>query len=224
MQMNKINLDAIGAELKRPFETMLIGEFGTMQMMLYLCEGAMQPHRHLDHEEIFMVHEGIITLETERGEVNLHAEEVVRMPRGVGHTSMSVLPSLVLLWRPHPNALRTNGHNRLVGLKEKGGLPKVRVRDIMTRVLSAHEPRKVIGFHGYEMALTWCVGMGPWQSVHEAAGEPIWALRGSCVIDMEEGAIPMQQADLIVAPPGTRYRLSAPTEGAQVLRIIPARV
>ncbi len=67
MPLEKLNLKDVARRLDRPFAMIDMALVGDIMVSLYLCQGTLAWHRHLDQDELFWVHQGVILLETERG-------------------------------------------------------------------------------------------------------------------------------------------------------------
>ena len=93
-----------------------------LALSIYLCQGTMPLHRHLDQDELFLVHSGTISLESEWGTAILRPGELAVAPKGVGHRSSSLLRSLVLLLQPRLMVNRRNGDRLLFALIDMGHL------------------------------------------------------------------------------------------------------
>ncbi|MGQ9802481.1 MAG: hypothetical protein ACUVSH_01380 [Anaerolineae bacterium] len=118
MPLEKLNLKDIARRLDRPFAMIDMALVGDIMVSLYLCQGTLAWHRHLDQDELFWVHQGVILLETERGEVRLRPGEMSVVHKGLAHRSSSPFPSTVLLLRCTVLPERKNGRRVLYGTRE----------------------------------------------------------------------------------------------------------
>src|SRR3989304_1647001 len=100
MPLNVVNISAVANRIGRPFAMISVTAVGDLALSVYICQGLIDWHKHLDEDELFLVHEGVITLETERGSLTLHSEELAVIPKGVGHRSGSALRPAVVRLRP----------------------------------------------------------------------------------------------------------------------------
>ena len=97
--LKKLNVSQAAAQLDEPFSMTHIASVGDILVSVYICQGTLEWHRHLDTDELFWAHEGTILLESEWGEVQLRPDELAVVPKGVGHRSGSGLRASVLLMR-----------------------------------------------------------------------------------------------------------------------------
>lgn len=118
MPLEKLNLKDVARRLDRPFAMVDMALVGDIMVSLYLCQGMLAWHRHLDQDELFWVHQGVILLETERGEVRLRPGEMSVVHKGLAHRSGSPFPSTVLLLRCSVLPERKNGRRFLYGTRE----------------------------------------------------------------------------------------------------------
>jgi len=114
------NVAKIAAELDKPFSMINVGYVDDLLVSVYICEGVLDWHRHVDIDELFWVHEGRLVLESERGEARMGAGELAVVPKGTRHRSRSSERATVLLIRcglvPH----RKNGRRQLYVADEAG--------------------------------------------------------------------------------------------------------
>src|SRR5258706_12266589 len=110
MTLEKVNLAEAANRIEQPFRVVQLATIGDLALSVYVCQGQVNWHRHLDEDELFLVHEGVVALDTERGRLTLHSEELAGVPKGGGHRSGSPLRSVVVLVRPIVLTNRTNGH------------------------------------------------------------------------------------------------------------------
>lgn len=118
MPLEKLNLKDVARRLDRPFAMIDMALVGDVTVSLYLCQGTLAWHRHLDQDELFWVHQGVISLETEKGEVRLRPGEMAIVHKGLAHRSSSPFPSTVILIRCTVMPERKNGRRFLYGTRE----------------------------------------------------------------------------------------------------------
>jgi len=208
MSLTVLNLSAVAQRLERPFAMAALATIGDLALSLYICQGQVNWHRHLDEDELFLVHEGVIGLETERGNMTLHAEELAVVPKGVAHRSGSTLRSVVVLIRAAVLTERKNGH-RSRALDTDPPLEKVRLARASAMLTTPYQPVALARVESFDVLLTLAHGFGP----QEAAPGPgaLWlAVRGSAGIETDEGAgARLEAGEFAVVPAGAAYRLHA---------------
>ena len=208
MPLQTANLVAIAAELQQPFTLRPVASVGHLVVCVYVCQGQLEWHKHLDEDELFLVQEGVIALETERGQFNLHAEELAVVPKGVLHRSGSMLRATVLLIRPTGYTERTNGQRHFYSTGEEPPLEKVRLARLAT---ATAEPYRLVALgqvEDYEVLMAVGRGMGADQTA-PATGSFWLAVRGELRIETHEGDVTELRAnEMTVIPAGTRYRFT----------------
>lgn len=208
MSLRVIDLNAIAAKLERPFAMSSLATVGDLSLSAYLCQGQMSWHKHLDEDELFLVHEGVVVLDTHRGKLTLHSEEVAVVPKGVSHRSSSRLRSIVLLLRPSVLTERKNGH-RTHPVDTDPPLEKVRLARVLTTMTEPYRPTALARVEDYALLLVSAQGEGPAQ-VAPAYGALWLVVRGSLtVIVNSDDTHSLAAGSLVVVPGGTPYRLSA---------------
>jgi len=131
--LNKINVIEALAHVEQPFTLVPVARVGSLVMHAYVCQGAVEWHKHIDNDELFLVRQGWIVLESEWGNVTLKPDEMVVVPKGVGHRSGSQLRAVVLLVQPAAMADRKNGHRRIFAIPRENELVKFKLMDVASR-------------------------------------------------------------------------------------------
>ncbi|RPI53496.1 MAG: cupin domain-containing protein, partial [Chloroflexi bacterium] len=123
--LDKVSIIEQSGHLTEPFTMMDLVQIDDLTLSIFLCQGTLPFHRHVDQDELFLVHSGTISLESDWGTAVLRPGELSVVPKGVGHRSSSLLRSLVLLLQPRLMVNRRNGHRRLFAAKDSGRLEKL---------------------------------------------------------------------------------------------------
>ncbi|MCC7361791.1 MAG: hypothetical protein IT317_20075 [Anaerolineales bacterium] len=202
-----INLSAAANRVDRPFVVQSLATIADLSVSVFVCQGQVGWHKHLDEDELFLVHEGVIGLDTERGRLTLHSEELVVVPKGLSHRSGSQLRSVVVLIRPTVLSDRKNGH-RHSPLDTDPPLEKVRLARLTTLATEPYQAVTVAQVEDFELLLLQAKGEGA-QSVAPAFGALWLALRGGVAVELEAGRRDLGTGELLVVPPGSAYRLRA---------------
>ncbi len=206
-KLEVINIAEQGARLSQPFTMLDLAQIDDLMLSLFLCQGTLQTHRHVDQDELFLVQSGTISLESEWGDVILRPHELAVVPKGVGHRSASLLPSLVLLLQPRVVVDRRNGDRRLFALKDENRLEKVSLAAMGRQVVVPFSPVLVANLDTFALLLTLCEGMGPWQA-HDRQADLILCQDGRLTIETEGmGLASLGPGELAVIPSHVSYRL-----------------
>jgi homogentisate 1,2-dioxygenase len=206
--LEKINYPQQAARLSEPFSMIDLAQIDDLVLSAYLCQGTMPFHRHVDQDELFLVHSGTISLESDWGNIILRPGELVVAPKGLGHRSASLLRSLVLLFQPRLAVNRRNGDRRLFALKNKGRLEKVSVPAVGRQIAVPFRPVTVAHLDTFALNLRVCQGGSPWWHDEQQTGL-ILCYEGQIDLDGQFGQVSLAAGDLVVVPRGVAYHLSS---------------
>ena len=209
-QAGKLEIISIaerGARLTQPFSMVELAPIDDLMLSIFLCQGTLQTHRHVDQDELFLVHSGTISVESDWGNVVLRPHELTVVPKGVGHRSASLVSSLVLLLQPHVVVDRRNGDRRVFALKGEKHLEKVSLAAMGRQVVVPFNPVLVADLDTFAVQLTLCEGMGPWQTDdHQAT--LVLCHDGRLTVDSKGlGQASLAPAELTVIPQRIPHRL-----------------
>jgi len=206
-RLEVISIAQRGAQLSRPFTMIDLAQIDDLMLSIFLCQGMLPMHRHVDQDELFLVHSGTISLESDWGDVVLGPHELAVVPKGVGHRSASLLPSQVLLLQPHVVVDRRNGNRRLFALKGEKRLEKVSLAAMGRQVVVPFNPVLVANLDTFAVQLMLCEGTGSWQ-VEDCQADLILCHDGRLTVDTERlGQAPLGPGELTVIPSRVSYRL-----------------
>jgi homogentisate 1,2-dioxygenase len=206
--IEKISISEQAARLSQPFTMVDLVEVDDLAISLFLCRGTLPFHRHLDQDELFLVHSGTISLESEWGNVILRAGELATAPKGLGHRSSSLVHSLVLLFQPRLLANRRNGDRLLFTSKGQGHLEKVSVPAMGRQIAVPFEPIALSDVDTFSLNLTVCQDTGPWR-ILEDQSSLILCYDGQISLESEVGRLTLYRGELAVLPPGISHCLSS---------------
>jgi homogentisate 1,2-dioxygenase len=205
--LEKISIPENASRLSDPFTMIDLAQIDELVLSIYLCQGTMPHHRHLDQDELFLVHTGTISLDSEWGTVFLRPGELVVAPKGVGHRSSSMLRSLVLLLQPRLMVNRRNGHRRLFGLEGERRLEKVDVAAVGRQIVKPFRPVPLAHLDTFEVSIALCQGTSPWWQT-DRQSTLVLCYDGDVLLDTELGQLTLGRGELAVVPCGVAYHLS----------------
>jgi homogentisate 1,2-dioxygenase len=214
----RVNIADAAVHLKEPFSMIELAQVDELSAAVYVCQGAIGWHRHLDEDELFLVQSGFITLESEWGAVTLKPWELAVVPKGIAHRSLSAKWSLVLLFRLRLLVDRRNGHGRIHGVPGQGNLHKTSIAEDVPETVPFYWPHPLAQVSLFRLWALRCLGISPWLEQKPGAGLFI-GQRGAVLVETDEGqASPLGMSELLTLSRGTRYRITA-AQPALVLRI-----
>jgi mannose-6-phosphate isomerase-like protein (cupin superfamily) len=206
--LEKVNYAEQAARLTEPFTMIDLAQIDDLALSIYLCQGTLAMHRHLDQDELFLVHSGTMSLESEWDTVILRSGELTVVPKGLGHRSSSLLRCLVLLLQPRLIVNRRNGHRRLFALKHERKLEKVSVPAMGRQVMAPFRPVLLADVDTFALNLLLCQGTGPWWCT-DRQNSLVLCHDGALTLETKEVNVPLQAGELVVVPTGMAYRLSS---------------
>jgi len=206
--LDKISIIEQAGRLTEPFTMMDLVQIDDLTLSIFLCQGTMPFHRHVDQDELFLVHSGTISLESDWGTSVLRPGELSVVPKGVGHRSSSLLRSLVLLLQPRLVINRRNGYRRLFALKGSGRLEKLSVPAVGRQVANPFRQVPLVHLDTFVLNLTICQGTGPlW--VNREQSSLVLCYDGQVVLESPSGRLTLDQGELVVVPVGVAHQVSS---------------
>lgn len=206
--LSVVNVGRQIERLTRPFQVLRLEQIDDLAIDVFLCEGAMAWHRHVDEDELFLTFSGLIALETEWGATTLRPWEMALAPKGVGHRSLAGWSSAVLLIRPVELTDRKNGHRRLHGLSDESRLRKVSLVGSAERPALPFRPQSLLEVEDFGLRLLRCVGEGPW--IEPRSGDTLLLVQqGTLLVETRETQAPLAGGELVRVPKHVAHRLTA---------------
>jgi mannose-6-phosphate isomerase-like protein (cupin superfamily) len=204
----KTHIGSKARQLFEPYtgaEIAMVDDFG---LSVFLCQGTIAWHRHIDEDEMFLVYTGAMTIDSEMSPVFLRAGELTVVPKGVRHRSSSLTRTEVIIFQQRLLADRQNGHRRLYAVDEEGALSKVNIYATALDIPRPFVPHRIVQVGDFDVNLTVCVG---------TSGERLnmrWATlllcqQGDITIDTSLGEVQLFVGDTVVIPPGVSFSVSA---------------
>ena len=206
--LEKVEYAQEAAQLSEPFTMIDLVQIDDLALSVFLCQGTMPFHRHLDQDELFMVHSGTISVESDWGNIVLRQGELSVVSKGLSHRSSSLIRSLVLLFQPRLIVNRRNGDRRLFSLKDAGRLEKVSIPAMGRQIVNPHTPVTLADLDTFALNLLLCTRTGDWQR-HDDQSRLVLCYDGKVVVDSDLGEESLHGGELLVIPKGTAYRISS---------------
>lgn len=203
-----VNYAQQSAALSEPFTMMDLAEIDDLVLSIFLCQGTLPFHLHIDQDELFLVHTGTISLESDWGPVILRPGELAVVPKGLRHRSSALLRSLVLLLQPRLVVNRRNGHRRLFALKEEKRLEKISVPAVGRQISAPFQPVAIAHLDTFAMNMILCQGTGSWWRT-DRQSSLVLCHDGPMSVECELGQASLHSGELVVIPKGIPYRLSS---------------
>ena len=216
-KLKKRNVAQAAAELGKPFSMTNITSVGDIVVSVYICQGILEWHKHLDNDELFWVYEGTILLESEWGEMQLRPGELAVVPKGVGHRSSSGLRASVLLLRCGFASDRKNGRRRLYALASESKLKHISLHKTIQALALPFQFQTVAQLEDSVVQTAWGEGTWPVQipTFHDVL---LFVLNGTATVHTSQSMLHLHTGDLTVIPQGAIYQLST-TQGTALVQV-----
>ena len=195
--LEKVSFTQQAARLTEPFTMIDLVQIDDLSLSVFLCQGTMPYHRHLDQDELFLVHSGTISLESDWNTAILRPGELAVIPKGLRHRSSSLLHSLVLLFQPRLIVNRRNGDRRLFSLKDAGRLEKVSIPAMGRQIVNPHTPVTLADLDTFALNMLLCTRTGDWQR-HDDQSRLLLCYDGNVVVDSDLGEESLHGGELLV--------------------------
>jgi len=216
--LKKLNASQADTELDKPFSMMNLTHVGDIVVSVYICQGMLGWHKHLDNDELFWVYRGIILLESEWGEVRLRPGELAVVPKGVKHRSSSGLRASVLLLRCGFVPERKNGRRRLYAIAGEAKLKGINLHNVVQTLTLPFQFQTVAQVEDSVVQAAW--GEGTWPVEVPAPHDLLlFVLNGTATARTSQSMLHLHPGDFTVVPQGTTYQLST-TRGTALVRVI----
>ncbi|MCP4541859.1 MAG: homogentisate 1,2-dioxygenase [Chloroflexi bacterium] len=216
-RLKKQSISEIVVGLDRPFSMANVVSVGDILVSVYICQGTLDWHKHLDNDELFWAYKGTILLESEWGKVQLQPGEVAVVPKGVDHRSGSGGRASVLLLRCGFLAERKNGRRRLYALSGEAKLKHVSLDGTVQALTFPFQFQTVARIEGSVLQIAW--GEGTWPVDVPAAHDTLFFVQnGTATVRTSDSMLHLHQGDFTVVPRGAMYQLST-TRGTALVRL-----
>jgi len=213
--LEKFNVSQATAELNRPFAMVNLAFVGDIAVSVYICQGMLNWHKHLDNDELFWVHQGTMLLESEEGQIRLRPGELAVVPKGVTHRSGSELRSTVMLLRCGVAAERKNGRRHLYSLDDEAKLKRVNLTGAVKGLAWPFQFQTVARVEESALQVAW--GEGAWPVQSPAAHDLLFlVLTGEATVRTPQSEMHLQPGDFTVVPQGVTYQLVTTGKAALV--------
>lgn len=216
-RLKKLTVSQIAATLGKPFSMMNAARVGDIVVSIYICQGMLEWHTHLDIDELFWVYEGTILLESEWGEARLRPGELAVVPKGVRHRSSSGLRASVLLLRCGFIPERKNGRRRLYSVAGEAKLKRISLHGIVRALTLPFQFHTVAQIEDSIVQAAWGEGIWPVEIPvpHDLL---LFVLEGTATARTSESMLHLHPGDFTIIPQGAVYQLST-TKGTALVRV-----
>lgn len=207
MLYNKIDIVQLASKLTRPFMLQLVARLDHFGIYLYLAHGAVASHRHPTQDELFYVINGMLTIETEIGQVVLQSGEMAMIPRGIEHASSSMENTSVLLAQVLGDPERKNGHGRTIPARNQPVISRLAPFEVTHGLTQPFFSVALTQVDEIAVRAAWCQGVVGWHR-HAEHDELLMVLDGQLNVGTEAGTFALKTNELVVIPRQHVHHLS----------------
>ena len=100
MEVTKVNLEEKFALFSEQWSPRIVGELNGQEVKLARLEGTFVWHRHEHEDELFLVLDGVLTMEFRDRTETVRPGEFIIVPRGVEHRPVAKQEVRVMLFEP----------------------------------------------------------------------------------------------------------------------------
>jgi homogentisate 1,2-dioxygenase len=221
MPIAKINVFEEAKNLVQPFLVMDLAEIDDFAARLFISEGKVAPHRHVDQEQLFYALDGELTLETEWGNTTLQSGEMAVIPKAVSHSCGSVTRTTALVFERRFFSNRQNGQRRLFVLEGAGEIRPVSIGAEALELEGPSVPRRLCTVDDLVLAVIKYQGEADEKRCQHGS-ELLLVHEDSLTLKTDLGTVTLERGEMTVVPRGASYRVQAP-EGALALLVAKSR-
>lgn len=208
MPLTILSPSETASRMDRAFAPVQIGTVGDVGVLVFVAQGEINWHRHIDEDEIFLTHEGSVKINTQLGNTLLRVGEALLIPKGVAHHSGATESAIVLLFRQQVMPERKNGHRKHLATGDEPPLKKIRFADVLSDSTPDYQPMKVAAMESHAMTVFTARGSGV-EEESKTGGTMLYALYGELEIKLDSGKALLEQGQMTFLPRETHYRLHA---------------
>jgi homogentisate 1,2-dioxygenase len=215
MPIDKINVFEAAKNLEQPFLVVDLAGIDEFAARLFVSQGMVAWHKHVDQEQLFLVLDGELALETEWGNTTLRSGEMAVVPKAVTHRCGSASRTTALVFERRFFSNRKNGQRWLLVLEGAGEIKPVNIGSEALNLKKPSVARSLITVDELTLAVILYE-----DEAHEHlcgdGSELLLVQEGSLTLETDLGTVALQRGEMATIPKGTSYRVLA-TEKAVAL-------
>jgi homogentisate 1,2-dioxygenase len=215
MPIAKISVFEEARNLTQPFLVVDLAEIDDFAARLFVSQGMVAWHKHIDQEQLFFVLDGELVLESEWGNTTLGSGEMAVIPKAVGHRCGSPARTTALVFERRFFSNRQNGQRRLFVLEGAGELKPVSIGAEAMTLEASYVSRRLTTVDELVLSVARCEGEGK-ERVPSHGSELLLVQENSLTLETGVGAVTLGRGEMAVVPRGVPYRAHA-SETAVVL-------
>lgn len=205
------SLATMAARIDQPYSMVTVGLVGHIGVNVTVAQGQVDWHKHIDEDELFLVHEGGLRVETELGKSLLYPSDLLLVPKGVGHKSSSSLRSTIIIFRQQILPERKNGYRTYLVTDDREPLAKAQLSSFVNENSEPYVAATAAAIEGFQLSVFLASGFGSTEDTPNS-GTLLYVTQGALGLELNEGGgIRLDDGQLTILPPHTRYKMQATT-------------
>ena len=208
MPIAKINVFEEAKKLDQAFLVVDLAEVDEFAARLFISQGMVAWHKHVDQEQLFLVLDGELAVETEWGNTALRSGELAVVPKAVTHRCGSVSRTIALVFERRFFSNRQNGQRRLFVLEGEGDIKPVNIGAEALNLKGPAAARTlttvddlVLSVIRYETAVE--------ERLCSLGSELLLVQEDSLTLGTELDTVTLERGEMTVVPRGIPYRVEA---------------
>jgi mannose-6-phosphate isomerase-like protein (cupin superfamily) len=213
--LEKVNVLERARSLVQPFLVVDLADIDDFAARLFVSQGMVAWHKHIDQEQLFLALDGELIVESEWGNTVLRSGELTVVPKSVTHRCGSTSRTTALVFERKFFSNRQNGQRRMFVLEGGGEIQTVSVGAEALNLREPYEARTLTTVDDLVLSVVRYEGESE-QQLCSQGSELLLVRENSLILDSELGVVTLERGELVVIPKGASYRVRA-TKSAVVL-------
>jgi len=216
MPITKINVFEEAKKLEQPFLVVDLADVDDFVARLFISQGMVAWHKHIDQEQLFLVLDGEMALESEWGNTTLRGGEMAVIPKAVTHRCGSVMRAVGMVFERKFFANRQNGQRKLFVLRGQGEIKPVSITAEALQLTEAFAPLELMTVDDLSLSLVRYEGEGG-EQLRSEGSELLFVQEDNLILETELGTVTLGLGEMTVVPTGVRYRALAAQKAVALL-------
>ena len=208
MPLVKINVFEKAKSLVQPFLVVDLADIDDFAARLFVSQGMVAWHKHIDQEQLFLALDGELIVESEWGNTVLRNGELTVVPKAVTHRCGSASRTTALVFERRFFSNRQNGQRKLFVLEGAGEIQTVSIGAEALTLREPSEARTLTSVDDLMLSVVRYEGESE-ERLCSHGSELLLVREDSVVLDSELGVVTLERGEMVVVPQGTSYRVQA---------------
>lgn len=216
MPIAKINVFEEAKKITQPFLVVDVAEIDDFAARLFVSEGMVAWHKHVDQEQLFLVVDGELVVESEWGNNTLRSGEMVVIPKAVLHRCGSTVRTIALVMERKFFSNRQNGQRRMFVLGGDGEISPVSISAEALQLPESSVGVELTRVDDLCLSVVRYEGEAE-EHVCRGGSELLFVQESNLTLETDVGTVTLGRGEMSVVPRGARYRAMAPGKAVVLL-------